>query len=76
MKIPFFLTALRKLGVGEENRTSYSIEDSIYLTISSLNCFLQKNCLKGEENLLLLGLTARTMSVKLPCCLPASRTQQ
>lgn len=51
MKVTFFLTALRKLDVGNENRSGYSIEDSTYLTRSSLNCFplLWDNALKKKK---------------------------
>lgn len=77
IKVTFFLTALRQLDVGNEKRSSYSIEDSIYLTRSWLNWFLHlwDNALSKKKNCD-LSLTAGTVSIKLPSCLPASRTQQ
>jgi len=40
IQVTFFLTGLRKLNVENENRSSYSIEDSIYVTRTSLMCFI------------------------------------
>lgn len=69
IKVAFFLTDLRMWEI--------KIEDSICLTRSSLNCFLhlRYNVLKRSINCY-LSLTAKTMSIKLPSCLPASRTLQ